>query len=80
MFVPISIEEFADSTMKNNKGYNRKELIRTLEEPLQAKKAGATCIICGAPIWAAGSAITGTYMCFTCTTGEADNSEDYEIE
>ncbi|MCX4371191.1 MAG: hypothetical protein OSJ58_05080 [Dysosmobacter sp.] len=80
MFVPISIEEFADSTMKNNKGYNRKELIRTLEETLQAKKAGATCIICGAPIWAAGSAITGTYMCFTCTTGEADNSEDYEIE
>ena len=80
MFVPISIEEFADSTMKNNKGYNRKELIRTLVETLQAKKAGATCIICGAPIWAAGSAITGTYMCFTCTTGEADNSEDYEIE
>ena len=80
MFVPISIEEFADSTMKNNKGYNRKELIRTWEETLQAKKAGATCIICGAPIWAAGSAITGTYMCFTCTTGEADNSEDYEIE
>ena len=80
MFVPISIEEFADSTMKNNKGYNRKELIRTLEETLQAKKAGATCIICGEPIWAAGSAITGTYMCFTCTTGEADNSEDYEIE
>ena len=80
MFVPIYIEEFADSTMKNNKGYNRKELIRTLEETLQAKKAGATCIICGAPIWAAGSAITGTYMCFTCTTGEADNSEDYEIE
>ena len=80
MFVPISIEEFAHSTMKNNKGYNRKELIRTLEETLQAKKAGATCIICGAPIWAAGSAITGTYMCFTCTTGEADNSEDYEIE
>ena len=80
MFVPISIEEFADSTMKNNKGYNRKELIRTLEETLQAKKAGAKCIICGAPIWAAGSAITGTYMCFTCTTGGADNSEDYEIE
>ena len=35
--------------------------------------------ICGQPIWAAGSAITGTYMCFTCTTGEADGSGDYEI-
>ena len=37
-------------------------------------------MICGAPIWAAGSAITGTKMCFSCTTGEADDSEDYEIE
>jgi len=37
-------------------------------------------MICGAPIWAVGSAITGTNMCFTCTTGEADDSEDYEIE
>ena len=77
--LPISIEDFADATMKNNKGYNRKELIRTLEETLKAKKNGAKCVICGAPIWAAGSAITGTYMCFTCTTGEADDSEDYEI-
>ena len=80
MFAPISIEDFADSVMKNNKGYNRKKLIRTLRETLQAKKNGATCMVCGAPIWAAGSAITGTYMCFTCTTGEADDSEDYEIE
>ena len=31
-------------------------------------------------IWAAGSGVTGTYLCFTCTTGEADDSEDYEIE
>ncbi|MCD8232759.1 MAG: hypothetical protein LUD14_13340 [Clostridiales bacterium] len=28
-----------------------------------------------------GSAVTGTNMCFTCTTtGEADDSEDYEVE
>ena len=25
--VPISVEKFADMVMKNNKGYNRKELI-----------------------------------------------------
>lgn len=37
-------------------------------------------MICGASIWAAGSAITGMNRCFTCTTGEADDSEDYEIE
>ncbi len=28
---------------------------------------------------AAVSTITRSYMCFTCTTGEADDSEDYEI-
>lgn len=81
MFSYISIEEFADSVIENNKGeYNRKELIRTLTDTLEAKRNGAACMICGAPIWAAGSAITGTNMCFTCTTGEADDSEDYEIE
>lgn len=80
MMVPISVAKFADMTIKNNKGYNRKELIETLEATLADKRNGAKCIICGAPIWAAGSAITGTYMCFTCTTGEADDSEDYEIE
>lgn len=30
---------------------------------------------CGAPIWKYGQ----TGMCFHCTTGEADNSEDYEL-
>lgn len=63
----------------NNKGYNRNELTETLQAALDAKNQGAKCIICGQPIWAAGSAITGTDMCFTCTTGEADDSEDYEI-
>ena len=47
MFTYISIEEFADGVVKNNKDTNR---------------------------------VTGTYLCFTCTTGEADDSEDYEIE
>ena len=80
MLNPISIPEFADMVMKNNKGYDRKELIHDLENTLRAKRSGAACMICGGPIWAAGSAITGTYMCFICTTGEADDSDDYEIE
>ncbi len=80
MLNPISIPEFADMVMKNNEGYDRKELIHDLEHTLSAKRSGAACMICGAPIWAAGSAITGTYMCFTCTTGESDDSDDYEIE
>lgn len=78
--VIISIEEFAKSTIKNNpKQYKKDELISTLRETLQDKNNGAKCMICGNPIWAAGSAITGSYMCFTCITGEADDSEDYEI-
>ena len=80
MFTYISIEEFADGVVKNYKNTNRKELIASLREALAAKKSGARCMICGAPIWAAGSGVTGTYLCFTCTTGEADDSEDYEIE
>jgi len=75
----ISIEKFADNVMRNNKGYDRKALIKTLQEALEAKKNGAVCMICGAPIWAAGSAITGSHMCFTCTTGESDDRDDYEI-
>lgn len=77
---PISIKKFADMIMKNNRGYNRRELIDAFTATLEDKRAGAACMICGAPIWAAGSAITGSYMCFTCITGEADDSEDYEIE
>ncbi len=80
MMQPISVEKFADMVMKNNKGYQRKGLLQDLRGSLKAKQDGAKCMICGAPIWAAGSAITGTNRCFTCTTGEADDSEDYEIE
>jgi hypothetical protein len=77
--VKISIEKFADMTAKANKDINKKELIADLKATLKAKQNGAKCMICGAPIWAAGSAITGSYMCFTCTTLESDDSEDYEI-
>jgi hypothetical protein len=40
-------------------------------------QAGARCH-CGEPIWVIGSAEAG-HACFTCITGEADPSEDYEI-
>ena len=64
MFTYISIEEFADGVVKNNRDANRKELIASLREALAAKKNGARCMICGAPIWAAGSGVTGTYLFF----------------
>ena len=41
MFTYISIEEFADGVVKNNKDTNRKELIASLREALTAKRSGA---------------------------------------
>lgn len=41
MFTYISIEEFADGVVKNNKDANRRELIAALRESLAAKKNGA---------------------------------------
>jgi hypothetical protein len=39
-------------------------------------KATGTCETCGLPIWR----YAGMGMCFPCTTGEADASDDYELE
>lgn len=77
--IPISINKFADLTVKNNPGTNKTELIASLKDALARKNAGAVCMCCGNTIWAAGSAVTGSDMCFSCTTGEADSSEDYEV-
>ena len=65
--------------VKSDKGMNKIKLITALKHSLKEKYNGAKCIVCDSPIWAAGSAITGTNMCFSCTTLEADDSEDYEI-
>lgn len=61
---PISIEKFADMTIKSNKDMDKKELIKALRQTLEEKSNGAKCIVCGFPIWAAGSAITGTKYVF----------------
>ena len=78
--VPISIERFAEMTAAGNPDIDCESLAASLRETLAAKKNGAKCMVCGSPIWAAGSAVTGSYMCFSCTTLEADDSEDYEVE
>lgn len=77
--LPISITKFVKETIKCNPGTNSDELTASCKEALRLKHSGASCIICGSPIWAAGAALTGNYMCFTCMTGESDDSEDYEI-
>lgn len=78
--MPITITEFVKQTVEANPDINAETLITSCKETLKAKHGGAVCMICNSPIWAAGSAITGTYMWFTCMTGEMDDSEDYEIE
>lgn len=40
-----------------------------------ARRKPKACMVCGQPEWKYGRA----GMCFPCTTGESDSSEDYEI-
>jgi hypothetical protein len=77
--ISISINEFAKSYVKNNKGEDLQEIKIKLKSASENKKAGAVCITCGSPIWAIGTAISESNGCFTCITGETDSSEDYEI-
>jgi hypothetical protein len=47
----------------------------TLKEYERAARSRRRCIVCGAPVWR----LVMTDMCFSCTTGESDASEDYEL-
>jgi len=64
--------------LKCNPGDKKAEILAGLESALAAYKAGTRCS-CGAPIWVIGSSQVGP-VCFTCTTGETDGSQDYEID
>lgn len=77
---PISIDRFAEMTVKNNPDETLADLKTRLSEAVLQKKEGACCGQCGQAIWAIGSAIVGYEGCFTCITGEADASDDYEID
>ena len=77
-FVPIRMEEFIQLHQKSNPGDRPDEFRRLLRRSVADARRGARCY-CGAPIWAIGSAVVGN-ACFTCITGEADPSSDYEID
>ncbi|WP_085505215.1 hypothetical protein [Thalassobacillus devorans] len=77
--VPISIDSYVNKHCKSNPGEEPNKLKKRLKEAVNNKKNGASCFNCGQEIWAIGSAIA--YQgCFSCITGEADGSEDYEID
>ena len=73
-FAPISLESAIKSHIKLNGG-DEANVRAEMEKNIRMKKNGAKCQ-CDQPIWALG----GTEMCFSCTTGEADASDDYEFE
>lgn len=77
-FKPISFDEYVVRHLKSNKDENEREFRERLREAVEAKRSGRLCD-CGNPIWAIGSAVAG-YMCFSCTTGEAEPSGDFEID
>ena len=79
--VPITINAFVKSFLKNknNKGFNEKSMKENLKAAVKRKKAGAVCSGCGKPIWAIGSTLAFE-GCFSCITGETDDSEDYEVD
>ena len=74
-FSPITLEKAIQGHIKLNGG--KEATVRAeMEKNIRMKKNGAKCMVCDQAIWAFG----GTEMCFSCTTGEADASEDYEFE
>ena len=47
----------------------------TLKELKENARAKGKCEVCGQPIWR----LVNNGMCFVCTTGESDASDDYEL-
>lgn len=77
---PISIDQFVQKYVQSNPEEKPADVKARLRDAVQRKKKGARCWQCGQPIWAIGTALVGHDACFTCITGEADHSEDYEID
>lgn len=76
-FNPKSIPELAQMLQDSNGGEAHEWQIK-LEVAADLKRRLQKCA-CGNPIWAVGSALAGSSMCFSCITGTADPSEDFEV-
>lgn len=77
MFIPKSIPDLAQMLFESNGGEVNEWQIK-LEVAADLKRRRQTCM-CGNPIWAVGSVLAGSSMCYTCITGSADPSDDFEI-
>jgi hypothetical protein len=78
--VLISVDEFLRISLESNPGEDRMDLLVRTTAAVERKKSGMKCLVCGEPIWAIGVVACGWDGCFTCITGEADHSDDYEID
>jgi predicted Zn-ribbon and HTH transcriptional regulator len=77
-FVPITIDKYLSLHFKKNPADNEADLRKRLLSALNDHKNGIKCS-CGNDIWIIGSVFVGN-ACFTCITGEAYPTEDYEID
>ena len=78
--VPESFEDCIRSSMEANPHLDEQEFRQKLARAVARKKAGTLCQNCGEYIWAIGTAIVGWDACFSCITGEFDDSDDFEID
>ena len=76
-FVPIALDDYVTKYAERNRSARPDELRTRLLAALADFRSGARCG-CGAPIWVIGSAEVGN-ACFTCITGEAEPTGDYEL-
>jgi hypothetical protein len=76
-FVPVGIKEYVRMHLRSNPGSTAEEIREQLKAALAAHRSGERCQ-CGNALWIIGSAVS-SYACFTCITGEAFPSDDYEI-
>jgi len=78
--VPITIEQFSKIYLEWNSEEKVEDVRLRFEAALKRKLNSDKCQVCGSPIWAFGSALSKFDGCFTCITGENDDSEDFEFE
>ncbi len=69
----ITPEQAADFAIKNGDADPREKLVAKYK---RMAKARGTCCNCDEEVWR----YAGVGMCFSCTAGEADASDDYELE
>lgn len=77
--VGITLDDYIIQQVEQVPGEGSESCRKRLTHYVELKLKGEPCFVCGATIWAIGSSACDTPMCFTCITGEANDSDDYEI-